>query len=753
MSERRFRPDAQGYIRHWILAGPQTRPYTGTAGSDDQMRRQAVDHELAALPEGIGLGQPGPFGEPWRFHWPGFNVFVEQSAFYHQLEVLDLWAATQLHVPTEWRAPCRLWAVGTLDLWVNEAPLVRHDVPRYMFPQATQAELPLKEGMNRLCVRLQGLGVRDTRFLFGMQVLDGVHEIEVSLAGSDVVTGGLAAAEEWLLGVRAAGDAGLVAATSPKWSVQVAAGGQPVEWAQGTDRFVLGEKAVTSLSVRLSMAGKVLERTFELPENRVVPTPPTCPLEAHQRNYLEHIAAGQGSGRDSVQTVLARHLTGPSDRRADDRILQDTLRFIDDRNDCADFALAAVLRLWQLDALPGSWRERVEQTLLGFRYWHDETGTDAMCFGSENHSLLFHGCQLLAGQLLPARTFPAAKRSGSEQAALGAERCRGWLERVEARGYLEFLSSTYLPITVAALMNLVDFAADDQLRRRAALQVDALLRDLARHSFDGVFVAPQGRVYRGILAPETSTAQALLSYCTTAAVPAHTGWAPFLASSPRYRPPSDLAELMRKPVSATLRHEKVVTRLEKTAGYMLCAGELKRGDLRSVGQFNALAGAPGYQEHAWHATLGRRCHVFVNHPGAHFDLTMSRPGYWYGNGILPELSQRGSTLVARYDIPPSHPVNFTHAHWPSGEFTHEEVTDHWAFGAHGAGYIALWCSRPLRRHDEVLAGRELRADGRQATWICHCAEVADRGSFETFRDQCLAAGVAPEGGTIGQVAE
>ena len=41
------------------------------------------------------------------------------------------------------------------------------------------------------------------------------------------------------------------------------------------------------------------------------------------------------------------------------------------------------------------------------------------------------------------------------------------------------------------------------------------------------------------------------------------------------------------------------------------AGEHPENDLRP--------GGAGYQQHLWQATLGRDCHVFVNHPGGFFD--------------------------------------------------------------------------------------------------------------------------------------
>jgi hypothetical protein len=148
-------------------------------------------------------------------------------------------------------------------------------------------------------------------------------------------------------------------------------------------------------------------------------------------------------------------------------------------------------------------------------------------------------------------------------------------------------------------------------------------------------------------------------------------------------------------------------------------------------------GMRGYQQHLWHATLGRDCHVFVNHPGASFDLSSSRPGFWYGNGVFPRTEQRGAMIMQIFNIPESHPIHFTHAHWPGDAFDKQEIREYWAFGAKGTGYMALWCSQPLQLHSDVLTDRELRAYGLRVGWIGFCAGAEEVGSFESFVQTCL----------------
>jgi hypothetical protein len=193
---------------------------------------------------------------------------------------------------------------------------------------------------------------------------------------------------------------------------------------------------------------------------------------------------------------------------------------------------------------------------------------------------------------------------------------------------------------------------------------------------------------------------------------------------------------MRRPVTKAYRQSCVRIHLHKTARYMLSSLEIPFAPDDAWGGRVLRNGEPGYQQHLWHATLGRGCHVFVNHPGASFDLSSARPGFWYGNGFLPRLRQTGATLAGIYCIPDTDPMPFTHAHWPTDAFDRCERHGGWHVGARGEAYVALWCSRPTRPVDGVLTGRELRADGPRAAWVCTCSSRDESGGFEDFLAAC-----------------
>ncbi len=112
----------------------------------------------------------GPWGEPWRFHYPGQNYFVEHTAFFHRLTRLDSYATTGIISDRDAVLPAQIWVSGTMDLWFNGVYVTRFATSRYMYPGVREIVLPVRRGINTATVRLQCLGMRDTRMLFGLQL-------------------------------------------------------------------------------------------------------------------------------------------------------------------------------------------------------------------------------------------------------------------------------------------------------------------------------------------------------------------------------------------------------------------------------------------------------------------------------------------------------------------------------------------------------------------------------------------------------
>ena len=80
---------------------------------------------------------------------------------------------------------------------------------------------------------------------------------------------------------------------------------------------------------------------------------------------------------------------------------------IDSPRDCADFEAVGLLHL--LHRVPDDrWPSRaprrvVDRLLLGFKYWIDQPGLDAMCYFTENHQFVWHTAELLVGRAVRRR--------------------------------------------------------------------------------------------------------------------------------------------------------------------------------------------------------------------------------------------------------------------------------------------------------------------------------------------------------------
>jgi hypothetical protein len=183
-------------------------------------------------------------------------------------------------------------------------------------------------------------------------------------------------------------------------------------------------------------------------------------------------------------------------------ILAAACDFIDERQDCSDFIMHCLLRLvYQFAPLadqaglrPGL-VERIRRTILSFKYWPDEPGLDSLCTWTENHQVLYASAAYLAGQLFPHEFFGNSGHSGRELMGLHAPRLRRWLDLRFRTGFSEWLSNVYYDEDLTALVSLLDFCREAELRQRAAAVTNVLLLDLALHTFKGAFACTHGRSY------------------------------------------------------------------------------------------------------------------------------------------------------------------------------------------------------------------------------------------------------------------
>ncbi len=766
---------ADGFIMPFMTAGPGRTAFSSDRRADNQLELEArlradiVSPKPERFQAEIRMGEPAKNGCPWTVQSVYGSCFVDVSDFYSTLQKIDLEAAAVLVTHEACSVRARVWTYMAAGLYCNGRLAGEVRRPVYKPIEYLDVTLQLEKGRNLLYLYCENLGVRDTRNILGVQILDHQDQIRVGLADerqeervfSDI---------EYLDRLKLEGSRLFVPETAssnirvcfPPESPDFQVMSQKREWrpATGGETLTCSAEAATVL-VRAEGKGYTLVRQLEAAMER---KPQYRPEGSSQldcwRALLQEIASVSSLNRGefgfAISNLLARRYLGQEE--PEDRLrLLDTLRLIEKRVDCSDFLMCGLLRYLHYYSVDQELEQRVKEVLLNYRYWMNMDGADAMCFWSENHSLMFYMSAMDAGARYPQERFARANMTGQELFEYGKGKVLQWLSDVETYGFEEFLSTVYLCVTFAALLNVIDFA-EEELSRRARAITDTLLCELSRQTFQGCVIAPMGRVYREVIYPFRQGAQSLVNLIDPAAPYAYgEGWMAFLATS-AYRFPEGLAEQMHRDQEITYTSGNAQIRLKKTSAYCLTSVQSPRTDgvqrwrniRREAGadtdthEFNKSLnecfhgttffqpGVYGYQQHLWYAALSPEAVLFVNHPGTTSEHSDMRPGYWYGNGILPAIRQERELLGTIYQIPDSYPVSFTHVYCPMGRFAQVIREKHWLFLEQGEGVLALWSSGELTPYDDTIFDCELRVYGRSAAYLCLCGRREAYGSLERF---------------------
>lgn len=787
-----LKPNRSGYICNWLISGPATAGVEVDFSDPNQLkfekdvRAVIADDNLQIPPVDILMGKEGLPGMPWRYDMAGNNWFIDTSAFYYQLAKVELYAYTELDCERDVSVNARLRTFAAVDLWLNRRHIAKNAVPVYKPIKNLNLVFDLKQGKNTVFIRMQNLGVRDTRNIVGLQLLGDLSGITVSLPDPQGAVAAVITADRWIQGVIYQ-TGKLVAEGAPPCDITVkvkekVAGHEEATTGLENSTMVWVDNchlaipsAAQGVTLSAEVSGQCLNREIELIHN-IKPEydhPQFISIEEHRKSLIKKLAdikANDANGKikDASYYVLARYICG-GNTAEDDVLLMGDLDLIHQRIDCADFLLSAILRIFLTFRVENSAvQARMKEVCLDFRYWMDENGSDGMCFWSENHALLFYGNQMLAGQLYPDEIFRRSGRSGREQAMIGSARCREWLESIENTGFEEFLSGGYMCVTADALLNLIDFGPQD-ISERATQVLNRLLIQLSKHVYRGVVYGPQGRVYRDVIYPFKQGVQAMMYFINPDAPKGLSMWLADFGCT-KYQIPGELVHWMNSPLEEVYPCGNAEINLKKTNDYLLASVNSpkngKKGWSNEIddtsnpyngGSFSYAytkvlnerfhgttlfePGVYGYQQHMGYAVLDNSVSVFVNHPGGTHDQSSMRPGYWYGNGLMPALKQTGNVLGLIYHLRDEHPVNFTHLYWPSRSFDSIVEWERWLFGKKGDSYIAVWCNVPYTPQNDMLFDCEYRAYAEKIAYVFYCSCAEESGSFQSFME--LARGKSP----------
>ena len=764
----------QGFIHNWLVAGPHATPVTDLDRYQGQDLKPEIARryhkklsEILEPPIENGIVQVGNSEVAWHGYRCLDDHLVDLSTFYHTPHHLKSWAYSEINAPGEIDVHLVLTTNGPADMWINRERVHHQEHFHHQDPHSVHFQARLTGGWNEVLVRFEAVAVRECPYVMALQItdLDTLVRIPTDIEHTDSRLRFERAFEQAYTerDVSNRGK-GIVLRWAEDLDTRMAYTCRLQDWrnriyAEGSPPKGMGEP------IDLSLAGQLEQGRYA-----VVVMPPAETYYVHkvryQRRMPVHVlstsfsTAPYGTFQDRRREALqyaAQRSSGLYSEIAkcalgrtatiDKDVVQETVRGINERADGSDLNLVGLLgmmhRYMASSLFPSQLKQPLQACVLGFKYWHDEPGPnglgspDAMCYTSESHSILFHTCEILAGQLYPDHLFSNAGQNGRWHREKGERLALEWLHTRGTTGFTEWDSNCYFEEDLLALSHLVDLAENVQVRELAAVVMDKMFFSIAVNSYKGVFGSTHGRTYApmikgGQMEPTSGITRLMWGMGVWNE---HIRGIVGLAGS-SYELPSIIEtiahdvtrEVWNKEHSADALSARVNKVTYRTADYMLCSAQ------------DYQPGEKGYQQHIWQATLGPDAVVFVTHPPCISENSARRPNFWHGNAVLPRVAQYKDVLVAVHSLPEDDWLGFTHAYWPV--YALDEYAPvggasgrQWAFARKGQGYLALAAAQGMELVTRgPSAYRELRSHGQHNVWLCMMGRQETDGSFDEFQD-------------------
>ena len=780
-------PLTQGYIHNWLVAGPHAQAieiFETFTGPD--FKQQISEHYYQAETglKSVPVDQAKFTVDGVELQWKHFRCaddhFVNVTDFYHTPHYLRTWAYAEVDAPYAQDITLVLTTNAPADVWLNGEHIHRQAHIEHQIPKSVIFSASLNQGPNQILVRFEAIGVRECPYLMALKLQDFVATTikkqrdavqSVRLPTANAAIERYQALESFFQSAYFDRDTFVhdndVTIRWPKGQ------GQKQSYTirlQKPPRRIYAETSPNPKAQDERKFGRAFEFPEGLYEAFIIPPPEEyyqhnlrvevhLPLRLVRKAYT---TAPQGTlsnrAAEALKDAAERNVNIFSEiakmaigwwENVNIDVIMQTIADINQRQDCSDFYLTGLLgmhlRYQDDENYPTELKEAVEACALNFRYWLDEPGQDAMCFWSENHQILFHACEIMAGQLLPEQSFSNNNQTGQWHQKHGEEMALAWLRKRAKTGFAEWDSNCYFEHDVLALIHILDHAETETVWQLAAVVLDKILVTMALNSYQGVFGSTHGRTYsrfiKGSHLEPTSGLMRLMFGVGT--WNDHILGTVSMACSQNYELPIIIAKIATDIPEEMWSQECHKGEFDPAVDLKSGAWEINKVTYKTPDYMLASAqdyqpGQPGYQQHIWQATLGPEAVVFVTHPPCLSEDGSHRPNAWQGNVILPRVAQWQDVLIAVHNLPADDWLGFTHAYFPYYAFDEHDIRKGWAFGRKGDGYIALRANQDLKLSANGLnAYRELRAYGEETIWICQMGRKAVDGEFKDFCQKVL----------------
>ncbi len=476
--------------------------------------------------------------------------------------------------------------------------------------------------------------------------------------------------------------------------------------------------------------------------------------DERRRLVLAHYADNIDSGTHRIWTEVARYALGQFDR-LDDNAIRWTCEFIAARNDCADFVIQGILRLlfWEREQhrLSPEINALMKDTVLGFKYWVDEPGDTVMYMGSENHRLLFHVAEWMAGLLYPTDEFTNSRQNGLFHYQKAYVYITEWLRQRGRFGFDEWHSNSYFPICIAPLVNVFDFATIEgqyKLRQMVGAALDQMFFNLASDSYQGIWGTTHGRSY-GIYVKypdfEATAALAWLLFGNASLTKGTSGMAPVCLATSAYVLPKIIFDMANDDVSVVYAQER--HGILRTSARHADFAVYRTPDYTLSGLQDHRKGEFESSTHTAQVTLGNKANLFWSCPHTCGEGSGLRPDYWSGNSVMPRVIQHKNVMSLTFRL--NEATWMSHCWFPRALFDEARFIGNWAFVRVQSGYVGIYSQNGMQVGDSgQYAGRELQCTADENTWIVECGRGADWGSFDAFMQALAAARVTTQDGAL-----
>lgn len=764
-----------GRVNEWLKKG--------FAIHENPCRKEFVAKRQEELPPYVDISQyevgqeTEVFGKKNRLrtYFPFGNVGYEESGFYYCPTYLRSYCYVELEAEEEEKAEFHLETCGGVTIWMDDEFITDYIPFTRNMVKSTSVVIPLAKGSNKLVVCLDDLAERDTDYYFRLQYR-GTQKLHMALPVPETVDCEKVFRYEDILNqIYFEKETYLsepVVLTLPFHEVQddtiklIISYGEFVEKMSNASRMdriseytlTPGQKQMTLLDAYDIVPG-YYHFVFELSEG---------PIQirrkvGNQVSWKEFLVRGSEDslerkneflktlmkyGSDNAYKAAAYFKQGVNCEKAEQIILEE-IDGVKQRQDCSDFHFTTILYSYYKfgDKMSEKLKQEIEETALGYRYWIDEPGDDVMWFFSENHALLFHTCQFLAGRLFPDELFTNSQKMGTEVNHHGRELLDEWFDGFFNEFITEWNSSAYIPVDVHGLATIYNITDDtDELHQKAKRALDMICYSLAVNEHNNAVMTSFGRTYeKEMKGNYEAGTTALLYLFYNSGYLTRSGIGNISVALGDYEAPAEYRQYIELEEDENLIFENTQGFEQHVNLYLHKNNHVLLSTAVGFKPFQK-----GYQEHIMQATIDETAQVFINHPGESHPYGSGRPNFWSGNGVLPLGLQYKNFGILVYDIPETERIDYTHAYIPLSEFRQYSGREGSVVVAKNGAFIGVRALNGCTlQKNGPAAYREFISPGRKNIWLVKVVTADEYEDMNAFLDEMREISIEyQEGGSI-----